>query len=198
MDWNGTLTQYVKIAPNADANIGALLGALGDGFQAAVEREIGRTFDPVDYFEAYDGNGRSVLYLEHDPIQALASVSVFGSPFTIQASPILDPANPPTYPLPQCVVKRGGQALQLTDGSCFDWGVQNVFVGYTAGLSPKGGTPPQDLVRAVCYWAAMVWKDRDRIGLSSLTTGQQVTAYTRVVPPDVDRLISGWRRAFVP
>lgn len=198
MDWNGVLTQYLNIAPNTDAAIGGLLGALGDGFQAAVEREIGRTFDPVDYFGAYDGNGRSVLYLEHDPVQTLSSVSVFGSTFTVQSSPVFDPANPPTYPLPQCVVKRNLQAIQLTDGSCFDWGTQNVFVAYTAGLSPKGGAPPPDLVRAVCYWAAMVWKDRDRIGFSSQTVGQQVTAYTRTVPPDVDRLISGWRRALIP
>jgi hypothetical protein len=197
MDWTGPLTSYLHLNVKEGADVGGLLATLGSAVQSAIEREIGRTFDNVAYCEVYDGGGRPVLFLNHDPIVSLASVSDTGSVLTVQPSAMFDPAAPPTWPLPRCVV-NGGQALRLTDGSVFSSGTQNIIVVYTAGLTGDGSGPPAELVQAGVYWAGLLFRERNRLGVSSETIAGQITSFSNVIPPDVDRMISGWRRAILP
>lgn len=193
IDWSGQLSQYLHMA-TPDASAAGAFAVIGAGCQAAVERSIGRTFDVKTYTEAYDGNGRRMLFLRHDPVVAITSVSINGE----AALSIVDPAAP-AYPAKVAAVEPTGQGILLTDGSVFSTGTQNVIVSYRAGLTAtEEATPPADLVFAVTYWAGMIFKDRDRLGMSSITTGQQTTAYTRIVPPAILSMISAWRRTLIP
>jgi hypothetical protein len=196
MDWTNQIAQYIfpsGAKPNAD--VSGLIQALGDACQGAVEREIGRTFDVVPYYDIFDGDGRTVLYLPHDPIQSLTSLTIDGAVFTVQSS-LYSPANLPTWPLPQCIIKRGNSAIMLTDGSAFSVGIQNVGVGYTAGLADSGGSVPNDLAFAIVYWAGLLFKDRDKLGIANVNAGQQLTSFTHNIPSDVRSMIAGWRRTF--
>jgi len=198
MDWNAALTQYLKLNVKTGEDVGGLLDTLGKAIQSAIERELGRTFDNVAYAEVYDGNDCTILYLRHDPIVSLASVSIFGDAVAVQASALFDPLAPPTYPLPRCVVKDGEQAIRLTDGTTFSWGIQNVIVCYTAGLSDDSGVPPPALVQAGVHWAGLLFRERNRLGISSETIAGQITSFSNNVPPDILRMISAWRRVLIP
>jgi hypothetical protein len=196
MEWTDQIAAYLYPSGAAPSGVsGDLLQALGDSCQSAIERAIGRTFEQAPYYELYDGDGRPILYLSHDPIQSLVSVTIDGCPMTVQTA---IPSAPPTFPLPQSIVKQNRSAIVLTDGSVFSAGFQNVGVSYTAGIANVGGDIPGDLKLAVVYWAAQLFKDRDKLGISSITAGQQVTTFTHNIPTDIGQLINGWRRAFLP
>jgi len=133
---------------NADQT--TLLTAIASAVRSEIERETGRTFESAAYTEAYDGNGRAVLYLRHDPILTVTSITLDGSALTVGAG------TSPVYPPVQCVwdgdVKRIG-CIRLTDGSAFSYGIQNVIVTYTAGW----GTAPDSLVRAGVMWSSHIF-----------------------------------------
>lgn len=194
VDWNAQLNLYLpKIGVDPSQVPGTLLQSLGSACQAAVERFISRTFDEQGYVEAYDGNDRNVLYLNHDPITALVSVSLFGTALAFQA----DPTAVPTYPLP-LVVAAGSpirSKLKLTDGSTFPCGNSNVIVSYKAGLSTKAVPVPADLVFAVTYWAGLMFKGRSYVGISSQTFKEQITTFSTALPKSVQGMIDGWQRA---
>lgn len=198
MNWSQPIADYLALKESEVEKVGGLLSTLGSSIQSAIEREIARTFDNVDYCERYDGNDRSVLYLEHDPIVSLTSVSLFGNPLTVETSTAFDPAAPPTYPPAQCVIRNGAQALRLTDGTVFSCGRQNVIVVYKAGLTDATGAPPAALVQAGVYWAGLLFKERNRLGISTETVNQQIASFSNEVPADVDRMITAWRRVWLP
>jgi len=190
-DWNAAITQYLKLGANPDASLGALLGQLGSACQAAVERSIGRTFDTRSYTETYDGNDRRMLFLRHDPVVSLTSVQIYGSvPLNLLAP------STPTMAAAVAIIDPTAQAILLTDGSTFLGGNQNVLVTYMAGLSDATtGQPPDDLIFAVTYWAAHLFKLRDRIGWKSQTSGDgQMVSFDQNIPVDVDMMIARWRK----
>lgn len=179
VDWNVQIVQYLKLGANPDTSLGQLLQGLGDACQSAVEHFIGRTLDTKSYTETYDGNGRRMLFLRHDPVVSLTSVSIYGSP--------------------SLSVAADKQGVLLTDGSSFASGLQNVQVSYTAGLTDvESGAPPADLVFAVAYWASLLFKNRDRVGENSRTVGDQLSTFTMALPPDIKQLVARYQRWAVP
>jgi len=180
VNWASQIGSYFK-GMDTVMPAGSTMAGIGDACQAAVERTIGRTFEVKDYVENYDGNGRGTLFLRHDPVRSVASVTVSDSA------------------LSDIAIEATGQGIVRTSGGAFTSGIQNVTVSYSAGLTdPATDSPPPDLVLAVTYWAAMFFKDRDRIGLSSEVVGLQTTAFTRIIPPSVVAMIASWRRVFLP
>lgn len=141
------LIQAHLLLASINAEQTTLLTGIASAVRSAIERETCRAFESEAFVEAHDGNGRAVLYLRHDPILTVTSVTLDGDALTVGAS------TAPTYPPVQCVwdgdVKRLG-CIRLTDGSTFTLGSQNVIVTYTAGW----GTAPDALVRAGVLWAA--------------------------------------------
>lgn len=176
IDWSTKLAQYLNLAPESTATRGSLLSALGNAVQSEVERQIGRTLTETEFVEEYDGDGKSHLILRNDPITKLTDVSVNGAP--------LDLSN----------VAFRQQHILLTDGTVFPWGTNNVVVSYSAGFR----VPPPDLVHACVEWAGMLFKDRDRLGLTSTSAGGQNVSYTRDVPPFVKLACSKWTRWGLP
>lgn len=141
------LIQAHLLLASINAEQTTLLTGIASAVRSAIEQETCRAFESAAYTEAYDGNGRASLYLRHDPILTVTSITMDGSALTVGAG------TAPVYPPVQCVwdgdTKRIG-CIRLTDGSAFTLGSQNVIVTYTAGW----GTAPDALVRAGVLWAA--------------------------------------------
>ncbi len=182
INWAGELAEYLKLGPDATAARGTLLASLGDAVQAAMERYMGRTLGVMTYTEFYDGNGRPVLYLRNDPVTAVSSLTVNGVAIVV-GDPLV-----PTYPPADVVIHGAG--LRLTTGGVFPCGYANVIVTYTAGFA----VPPPDIVQAGVSWAAVIFKDRDRAGLSSEGASGQSTSFTREMPPFVRTVLDKWVR----
>lgn len=196
IDWNAKIAAYLKATGSAaPAGQGDLFAALGAACQSGIEGKIGRTFDLQSYIEVYSGNGKTRLFLKHDPIWTVSYVTVNGATQDIQTSFTATP----TFPMPTVAIDPGQSALTLTLGDVWDDSQGfNVIVSYSAGLTPPGGAPPDDLVFAATYWAAKLYRDRDRVGLNSSGLGAQTATITRDVPTDVLRMIARFRRAFLP
>jgi hypothetical protein len=197
VDWNGEISGYLKsIGQPPPGGAGPILDALGSACQASVEKKIGRTLALKDYIEVYTGNNKPKLFLRHDPIWTLASVSINGTTQTVQPSFVASP----TFPLSTIAIDPGQEAIVLTNGDIFDASRPlNVIVAYSAGLAGGGDlTPPDDLVFAITYWASMLFRDRDRIGLGSDMIGGQPVGFDRKVPEHILTMIARRRRAFLP
>lgn len=141
------LIQAHLLLASLDGAQTTLLGLIGDAVQSAIEEQTGRLFTTTSYVEGYDGQSRSFIYLRHDPIVAVTSVTRFGDGLTVGSSLAA------IYPPVQCVWEADQSrlgAIRLTDGSTFWRGPGGIVVSYTAGW----GTVPAGLVRAGVLWAA--------------------------------------------
>lgn len=170
LDWSSQIAAYLNLGTDTLGTRGALLAAIGSAVQAAVEARIGRRFEAQNYSETYDGNGRRTLYLRWDPVVSVTTVTINSGVWT------------------DYVVRDG--AITLKYGSVFSEGIGNVEIDYRAGYE----TPPDALVQAVVYWSAAIFKDRDRIGISSSGAGGQSTSYTRDIPAFAEKLIAPFVR----
>lgn len=170
IDWSTRIAAYLNLGTDTLGSRGELLAAIGSSVQAAIEARTGRTFEAKDYTETYDGNGRRTLFLRWDPIVSVTTVTVDSDVWTDYA------------------VRDGSVTLKY--GALFPCGVDNVEVVYRAGYE----TPPEALVQAGVYWSAEIFKDRDRIGISSIGAGGQTSSYVRDVPPFVEKLIAPFVR----
>lgn len=166
---------------------GTLLDAIGDAVQSAIEEEVGRGLASSSFVEGYDGNDRSTLYLRHDPVTAVSSVTRNGESLTVGSSAAA------TYPPKQVVweadVQRLG-ALRLTDGSVWDRGSMNIVVSYTAGYA----TPPAALVRAGVIWSAYLFTNGRFPGTGKTTNAANLDERPKVV----SALIAPFRRSITP
>lgn len=187
IDWAARIRQYLnKSDANPDATAGEVLAAIGSAVQTAIENHTSRTLTNVTYTEAYDGHDKPVLYLRHAPIVSVSSLTIGGTAYAVGA---------PDYPAPVAAIVASGEALRLTSG-VFACGVGNVLVTYTAGLaSTETGQPPEDLVFAGVVWASMIYKDAERVGLTSANKGAAgQLSYTREMPPFVKLALERYRR----
>lgn len=170
IDWSSRIAAYLNLGTDSLGSRGELLAAIGASVQEALEARIGRRFEAQDYTETYDGNGRRTLFLRWDPIVSVTSVEIDGDAWT------------------DWVVREG--AVTLKYGAVFPEGVGNIEVVYRAGWE----VAPPALVQAGVYWAAAIFKDRDRLGISSLGAGGQTSSYAREIPAFVEKLIAPFVR----
>jgi len=182
-NWSGEIAAYLKLGADATSERGALLAAIGDSVQAAVERYIGRTLERTTYTEVYDGHDRATLFLRNAPVASVTSLSVNGATVTVGS------LSAPAYP-PATVVIKGGNSLMYTDGNVFTAGTANVIVTYVAGFDVM----PPDIRQAVVTWSALIFKDRDRAGLGAEGVGGQSTSFVREMPPFVRDVLTKWQR----
>ncbi len=145
-----------SVAATADD---VLLTDLISQVSAVVQNEINRTIASASYTETHDGQGGAMLMLNQWPVTAVASVTIDGV-----AVPVGSPVTSGFY--------FDGDGVYLT-GYAFSKGHANVVVAYTAGYA----STPADIERAVISAVARTYRERDRIGVTSHTQGQQVTAF---------------------
>lgn len=182
-NWSSEIAQYLKLGADATSERGTLLAAIGGSVQAACERFMGRALELATYTEAYDGNDKSTIFLRHAPVKSVTTLTVNGAAVTVGS------LTAPTYPQATVIIIPSG-GLRYTDGNYFPAGVGNVIVTYVAGFD----TMPEDIRQAVVSWSALLFKDRDRSGLSSEGVGGQSTSFTRDMPPFVRDVLVKWQR----
>ena len=144
-----------------------------------IENKISRDIMSQSYVETRDGHGGTRMVLGNYPVTAVASVVVDG--VTIPPSP--GPGQDGWVLVNDGITLRG-YAFTTQD-------LANCVISYTAGYA----TPPQDLEQACLELAAMRWKERERIGHSSINmAGQQTNFIVRDMPPSVATILAQWNK----
>lgn len=183
IDWSSKLAAHLSLDASAQSQWGGLLAEIGRGVQSAIERAIGRHLEPHDHVEAYNGRGRDFLYLRWDPVISVASVSTYDQTLTVGVE------TTPVYPPPQ-VVLENDVALVRTDGLTFPNAAGAIIVTYRAGYQ----VCPPALLTAGVLWGAVIFKNRDRSGISSQSMGTQSVTFTDEPPAFVKRTLQEWAR----
>lgn len=184
IDWSSKLAEHLSLDASATSQWGGLLASIGRGVQSAIERTIGRHLEPQDHVEAYNGRGLDFLWLRWDPVISVSGVQLYGAEDLTFG---MDGA--PTYPPPQ-VVLENGVMLSRTDGMPFPNVHGATIVTYRAGYQ----VCPPALITAGVLWGAVIFKNRDRSGISSQSMGTQSVTFTDEPPAFVKRTLQDWTR----
>lgn len=142
----------------------AFINELIDGVSAQIIRHCGRAFINATYTERYDGIGGPTLMPRNLPIVSVSSLTVDGT--VIAAAADSEHAG--------YMVARN--RVIIVGGGMFTRGLQNVAITYVAGY---GSTVPDDVRRAATIQAAHEYRQRDRLGQTSVSVGQSTTGYTQ-------------------
>jgi len=160
-----------------DTLLTRLIGVASD----AIERYCNRTFSLTTYTaELYDGTGTDTLRLRQSPI--------VGTPTVLEDGVALTVGENPTGDYDVLVYKKGGTLVRQFS-SWFQFR-RYYSVTYDAGYS----TIPAAVEQAALDLAALMYKERDRIGLNTKNLGQQGTSYLRKLPEHVLMGLKPYRR----
>lgn len=80
-------------------------------------------------------------------------------------------------------------AFRIDQPSMFD-GMRGLFVSYTAGMTVL----PNDLLEVFIHLGSLMWKEKDRVGLKTLSVGEATTAYEKELPPYLWTVVERYRR----
>lgn len=157
------LKAYLGTIQTTDAD--PVLDRLVTAASTAIQRYCNRDIKSAPYMETRSGNGGQMLVLRRYPVTAIASLVVDDLPIPKQTK-----AREPGW------VLEPARTLHLY-GYTFTRGPANVVVSYTAGYA----TVPADIEQAALELAALMWKQRSRIGDQSKTVstpmGNETVAY---------------------
>ncbi len=143
-----------------------------------VETWCSRSFDLMDYVEPRDGNGLTRMTPLVSPVATVTAVVIDGV----------------SIPAATTAIGSGffmaGKSLHLR-GYVFRRGDMNVLLSYSAGYLE----PPADIQQAVIELVAMRYRERDRVGLSSVNAAGETTAFiTRDMPASVLTLLGQYKQ----
>jgi Phage gp6-like head-tail connector protein len=157
-----------------------LLARLVSGVSAWIQEWLGRTIASQSYTETLNGNGRDVLVFLRYPVTAVTSVTID----TV--------AIPPRSAPGQAGYFFDSDFLYLDGGYFFTKNSkQNVVIVYTAGFA----TTPLDLEQAAIELIALRYKDKDRIGVTAKSIGNEhVTFFSKDFPDDVESVLWSYKR----
>jgi hypothetical protein len=168
------LKGYLQINHSEDdAN---LWNALQAG-QQWFESQVGRSLASTDYIELQDGNGGTAIIPAHYPVTDVDAVVINGE--TIPESTAYGVSG---WYLNRDVIRLRGYFVTESRG--------NVTVTYTAGFS----VVPNDVREAVVEVAAVMYRERDRIGHQSKNFGGESVTYYYVPPSRVVSTVEAYRR----
>lgn len=174
-----TLAQVKQYIGNAsDATDDSLLTALIESASARIERDCSRTFDLTQYSEIHDGDGSRRLTVRNSPLVSVSSLIINGR--TIPQSTAFNADG---------WVVASPWGLSLRGQYRFEFGVQNVVITYSAGYP----SIPDDLSQACAAMVSLLYKERDRLGLTSKSVGGESISYTTDMPEYVRRVIDSYR-----
>ncbi len=151
--------QYLAVNVTTDD---AMLSRLITAASAFIQSWLNRTFASASYTETRDGHGGQKLAFANYPVTAVASVMVDN--VAILAAP--DPTQ---------AGYRFSFTMLYLNGYSFTRGFQNVVVSYTAGYS----STPFDVEQACIDLVSLKYKERQHIGVSSKTLGQETINYSQ-------------------
>ena len=179
LDWVAPIAAYLNLGGDALRAAGPVLADIGSGVQAAIEERIGRHLEVRDHTDVLNGNGKRTLFLPWDPVVSITSLTVNG------ATIVVDDPSVGTYPR-SSVILRDRNSLVHTNGGVFPEGFGNVVVVYRAGYE----LPPPALVTAGVLWGAQIFRNRDRVGIASVSTAGQTTSFSNDIPPHIAKMIA--------
>lgn len=155
----------------------AMLGELITQTSAAIRNYCGRDLTSTDYTKTFDGNGKQVSFFSQFPITAVASLTINGL-----AVPAITKYGQQGYVFSNNTVKLVGY--------WFETGVANCAITFTAGYT----TIPPDLSKACNEWCAQIYKQRETIGLTSKSIGQESVSFdTTGIPDKITATIGNYR-----
>lgn len=144
----------------SDSDADEILGALIASSSAWFERETRRTFAKQTVNEVRGGNGTDTLYLRREPVVSVASVKMDGEVLPKQIAATDDGW-------------RFADDRIYQRGRLFRRGAV-IEVEYVAGYE----TVPADVAQAVTVYAALQFREKDRLGQAMIVAGGQ-TVETR-------------------
>lgn len=160
----------------------ALLQRVISGLSAGIQSVLSRVFAPTTYTEIRNGTGKTEMMVLNDPIISVTSVTVDGVAISPRSAP------------GQSGYMFDADTIYL-DGSCFtNTSRQNVILVYSGGFNPL----PADLDQDMCEAVGFLYRERDRIGLSSKGMAGETTAFLRDLPSHLQRRFNQYNRPFRP
>lgn len=174
--------RYLRLDTD-DAKDDGLLQLLVDGANDAITSAISRNLLRSQYTEVRNGTGTNTLMLANFPVAAVGSLA-------ITEPRAFDTAPQPTTPLVQNVDFAVTPYSVKLYRSVFPRGVANVTVEYTAGYA----TIPSDVVHAATKYAALRYRELERLGQKSKTQMNETIAFdTDELPPDVLAIVGRYQ-----
>lgn len=159
-----------------DGIIQDLVNAVSEAFAGY----CGRNFKRDAFTERRNGTGTNSMVLINYPVISITSLSIVAPRSSASAT---TPTNPLTEDVDFVFDTRG--RVQLFS-IVFPKGVANVLIDYLAGYS----TPPSDLSHAAAKWAAVRYREMDRLGQRSKTLGGETVSFDMAdCPPDVLEIV---------
>jgi hypothetical protein len=174
------LKGYLRLDPAKPSADDSLFADLVVSASTAIQNAISQNIFSVAYNETYNGTGTSTLMLGNTPVSSVTAVSIIAPlqfPSAVQQStPLVANVD---YTFTQWAVK-------LLRGR-FPRGVANVAVAYVAGYT----SVPMDLISAATKYAALRYREIERLGQKSkLLAGETVAFDLSEFPPDVQAVIN--------
>jgi hypothetical protein len=176
------LKRYLRLDTDQSKDDGLcqlLVSAANDAITSAISRNLLSD----QYTEVRDGTGTRVLMLSNTPVTAIGALAFVG-PQSFVNGPL------PTTPL------RAGVDFTFTPYSVklycgvFPRGTANVSIEYTAGYTAI----PADIIHATTKWAALRYRELERIGQESKTIGgETVTFDLAEMPPDILGIVTRYQ-----
>ena len=143
------------------------------------ESQTGRTITATDYVELQDGSGGRTIIPSNYPVASVAAVSIDGTAATLSTG----------YGVSGYFL--AGNVIKLRD-SFVSEGVGNVTVTYRAGYELTA--IPSEVRQVVTEVAALMYRERDRVGVQSKTLGGEPVTFYYAPPARVVNVIEAYRR----
>lgn len=172
-----TVADLKELLSIAHAEDDELLARLVSAASEYFERQVGRRILSAEYVEIRDGDGGRSIVPSNYPITAVTSLEVNGEPIDESATW----SDPGWY--------QDGDVVRLR-GTWVTSGQGNVVLTYTAGYS----TTPEDVRQAVLEMAALMYREKDRVGQQSRTGPDGSTVFYYAPPARVVATIEAYRR----
>jgi hypothetical protein len=143
-----------------------------------IRNYVGDVLNSQAYTEIRDGTGTGKIILRHQPVTAVASVSI-GPPSVNRVALVAD--------VDYVFTRFGIQSL----GRSFPRGVANIAIVYTAGYVAA----PADIEGVAAKLAALRYKEAERIGqVTKSLAGQTISFDTSDIPKDVRLVLDQYKR----
>jgi uncharacterized phiE125 gp8 family phage protein len=142
------------------------------------EQQTGRTILATDYVEIQDGNGGRVIIPSNYPVISVTTVTLNGTALALSTG----------YGVSGYYLN--GNVIRLRD-TWVSEGEGNVSISYRAGYVAA----PEDVRQAVLELAALMYRERDRVGQQSKTVGGENVSFYYAPPARVVSAIEVYRRS---
>lgn len=164
---------------NDDPTLTRLVSAASQFVLTYLRRQIA----VASYTDVRNGNDQYEMVLHNWPVTSVSSVTIYGT--VIPPAPAMVANQPPTIGY-----LYDDQTVYLY-GRCFDRGVQNVQIAYSAGYA----STPLEIEQAVIELIALKYSDRNHFGQASKSiNGEVVSFITADMPRGVATILQSYKK----